>query len=635
MYHTAYLPFSMSAGSSLSCSAVAHTLLPVPWCLIDATFRFRQFTKHCKGEFGFAVIPVLTKLYLGPCNYLEACSCFHRYVLSGLSMALWHREHSPLGLMLLNQAMTALPLSPGVDSINATPARPGSSQSFSQARPVAFSPAHQQSQHYSQLPPNPSMRPVLQSQRQPSPAHMQQRRILAQQQQQPVRATQRPLHFTTSQAGSQVLTPQSSQTQRSSQAYQHSQAGQGSQAVQLQSSQAIQMSCSQDLLMLSDSSQLVQHNGRNAETRDNMLAQTTCGMHTNSSQGRPSSQLEQGSPAMPQIRLTQPFRDTFAWSEETQADPPLTVNAATDSQAMHQCTVQQGLLESAKQPVADPSVSEKPAQRGDAIGAAAAGPVQPSRLRMKMKSLAAAAAINNAESADYASAANSRQQDTSALPLSLSAPAADQSDHSGQHLANLPDDLNQPCSTEQAAAVEAGAEAAKAAASQAKQAMEAATAAQDECKTIAASAAAAATAAKEGQEAGHVETLSRITGVQGSCTILSSAVATLQSSCDIQAGKLSAVESTCQTVLGLLHALSAQTQQAVVALETCQVQQPAVTVLRLLESATQTSPVRVSHEAVQAELSPRITGPSPWGDKVLILLLVLCMQLGKASISCQ
>lgn len=554
-------------------------------------------------------------------------------------MALWYREHSPLGLMLLNQAMTALPMSPGVDSINGTPARLGSSHSFSQARPVAFSPAHQQSQHYGQLPPNCSMRPALQSQRQPSPAHMQQRRILAQQQQQqqPVRATQRPLHFTTSQAGSQVLTPQSSQTQRSSQAYQHSQAGQGSQAVQLQSSQAVQMSSSQDLLMLSDSSQLVQHNGRNAETCDNMLAQATCGMHTHSSQGRPSSQLEQGSQAMLQIRLTHPFQDTFEWSEETQADPPLTVNAATDVQAMHQCTVQQGSLESAKQPAADPSVTEKPAKRREAIvaAAAAAGPVPPSRLRMKMKSLAAAAAINNADAADYASLAHSRQQDTSALPLSLSAPAADQSDHSGQHLANLPDDLNQACSTEQAATMEAAAEAAKAAAAQVKQAVKAATAAQDECKAIAASAAAAATAAKEGQEARHVETLSRITGVQGSCTILSSAVATLQSSCDIQAGKLSAVESTCQTVLGLLHGLLAQTQQAVVALETCQVQKPAVTVLRCLESATQTSPVRVLHEAVQAELSPRITGPSPGGDKVLILLLVICMRLGKASVSCR
>ena len=465
---------------------------------------------------------------------------------------------------------------------------------------------------------------------------MQQRRVLAQQQQQqPIRATQRFLHFTASQAGSQALTPQSTQTQRSRQACQHSQAVQGSQGVQLQSIQGMQMSSSQDLLM--DGSQMAQPHGRNAETHDIMLAQTIGAMHTHSSQGLPSSQLEQGNQAMPRLHLTQPSQDTFAWSEETQADPPLTVNAAKDVQAVHHCTAQRGLLESTRQPAADPSAIDKPAQIGNAAVAAAAGPAPPtSRLRMKMKSLAAAAAINNAAAGDYASAGNSRQQDISALPLSLPAPAADQDDHSGQHLSNLPDDLNKSRSTEQAAAVEAAAEAAKAAAAQVKQALEAATAAQDECKAMAASApAAAATAGKEQQEARHIEALSKIAGIQGSCTTLSSAVATLQSSCDIQAAKVAAVESTCQTLLGLLHGLSAQTQQAVFAIQACQVQQPAVTVLRCLESATQTSPVRVMHEAVQAELSPMTTGLSPGGDQVLILLLVVCMHLAKASIPCQ
>ena len=381
------------------------------------------------------------------------------------------------------------------------------------------------------------------------------------------------------------------------------------------------MSSSQDLLV--DGNHLAQPGG-NTETRDWMLAQTTRGMHPHISQGLPSSQLEQGNQAMPHMYLTQPSPDTFAWSEETQADPPLTVNAATDAQAMHQCTVQQGFLETAKPPAADSSISEKPAQSGNAVvaAAAAAGPAPPSKLRMKMKSLAAAAAINSSEAANQASAADSRQQDNSALPLSLPAPAADQGDCSGQHLANLPDDLKTSCSTEQAAAAEAAAaaaaEAAKATAAQVKQALEAATAAQDECKAMVASATAAAKVDKENQEAKHVEALSRIAGVQGSCTTLSSAIDTLQSICDTQAANLSAVESTCQTLLGLLHGLSTQTQQAVAALETCQGQQPAVTVLRCLEIATQTSPVRVWHKAVQAELSPMTTGPSSGGDKVRI-----------------
>ena len=374
-----------------------------------------------------------------------------------------------------------------------------------------------------------------------------------------------------------------------------------------------------------DCSQLAQPNDRNAEAHDSMLAQTTCGMHTHISQGPPSSQLEQGNQAMPHMHLTQPSQDTFAWSEETQADPPLTVDAPSDARALHHCTVQQGLLESGKQPATDASVSAKSARSGSASVAAAAGPAPPSRLRMKMKSLAAAAAINNAEAANHGSAADSRQQGISALPLSLPAPVTDQGDHSGEHPANL--DLNRSRSTEQAAA----AEAAQAAAAQVKQALEAATATQDECKAMVASATAAAKAEKENQEAMHDEALSRIAGVQGSCTTLSSAVATLQSCCNTQAAKLSAVESTCQTLLGLLHGLLAQTQQAVVALEARQLQQPAVTVLRCLESATQTSPVKVLHQAVQAELSPKTTGPSPGAGKVCLLLTVPCMQFGKAS----
>lgn len=454
---------------------------------------------------------------------------------------------------------------------------------------------------------------------------MQQRHALAQQQ--PVRVTQRPLHFTTSQPSSQVLTPQSSQTQRISQAHQHSQAGQGSQGVQLQSSQGLQIASSEDLLM--EGSQMAQPgHGRTVKTHDTMLAQSTHGMHAHVSPGQPSSQLEQGSQAMPRMYLTQPSQDTFAWSDETQADPPLPANALTAAQAMHHSTAQQGSLAPTTQPSTDPSsASKKPVQSGNATVAAAAGDAPPSRLRMKMKRLAAAAAINNAAAADHALAADSRQRGIDALPSEFSpARAADQGDQAGEHLASLATNPNTSRSADAVeAAAEAAAEAAKAAAAQVQQALEAATAAQDACKAMAASSTAAATADKENQNARHDKVLSRIAGMQGSCTTLSSAVATLQSSCDTQAAKLSAVELTCETLLSLLHGLSAQTQQAVVALEAREVQQPVVTVLRCLESATQTSPVRVLHQAVQAELSPMTTGVT-FGAKQVPLVVASFMR---------
>ena len=371
-------------------------------------------------------------------------------------------------------------------------------------------------------------------------------------------------------------------------------------------------------------------------THDTMLAQTTRGMHAHISPGQPSSQLEQGCQAMPRTHLTQPSQDTLAWSEETQADPPLPANALTDDQAMHLCTMQQGLLQSAKQPAIDPgSISETPAQSGNATvaAAAAAGDPPPGRLRMKMKSLAAAAAINNAAAGDHGLAADSRQHDVDVLPSELSpARAADQGDQAGEHLANPLTNPNTARSADAAeAAAKAAAEAAKAAAAQVQQALEAATAAQDACKVMAASATAAATADKEELDTRQDEVLSKIEGMQGSCTTLSSAVVTLQSSCDTQAAKLSAVESTCQTLLSLLHGLSAQTQQAVVAVEARQVQQPAVTVLRCLESATQTSPVKVLHQSVQAELSPTPMDSLLGQIRYLWFLLVPCMRLGMAS----
>ena len=526
----------------------------------------------------------------------------------------------------------------GIDGTECTPVRPSSSQGFSQGRPVAFSPAYHEGRRYSQQPAGSSMRPLQSAPRHPSPGHMQmqQRQVLTQQK--PARAIQRPLQFTASQAASQSLTPQSSQTQRSSQAHQYTQAAQGSQGLQVQDSQE---------LMPTPGSQGMQ-------TEGTLAVHTTPGMYAQHSQNLPSSQQMQGSQGMPQMPLTKPSQDTVAWSEETQADPPFALAAA---QPYHHSTVQEGLLGSRHQSTHGNSAIIESAQTAGTCAAAAPA----SRLRMRMKSLAAATAINNAEAVNTeapVTAANSRQQGSSALPspaipvsdypadhraedqldhpaghLSdqdalplLASPALGQTSHPEDHPAELPADqpADRPAeySADQAAdvpakaAAQVAADAAKAAAEQVKQALAAAAAAQEECKTMAASAAAAATADKANQEARHAEVLTKTAGLQESCTMLWTALTSLQGSSDSQAAKLSAVESTCEALLGLMHGLSAQTQQAISAFQAQQVQQPVVTVLRCLESATQTSPVSLRHEAVQAQLPPLDTRLHPVSDKV-------------------
>lgn len=363
--------------------------------------------------------------------------------------------------------------------------------------------------------------------------------------------------------------------------------------------------------------QLEYSQGRHATT--SMHAQTSHAMHGHVSQSLPNSQLEQGDQAMPLRYLTQPSQDTVAWSEETQADPPIAAHALIDAQAEHHGTVQQDLLHSARHPGTGVSIPEEAAQQNSAVAAAAtAAAAPPSRLRMKMKTLAAAAAINNAEAANHASAVEGSKQDIGTSPMvSVSDLAPGLGCHLGGHAAA---EHAVARTAEQAAAAEASAEAAaeaaRAAAAQMKQALGAATAAQDECRAMAASAAAAASADKENQEGRHSQMLSKIAGIEGSCSALSSALVTLQGSSDAQAAKLSAVESACQTLLGLMHGLSAQTQQAVVAIEALQMHPPDVTVLRCLESATQTSPVSMRHEAVQADMAILTTGQSLVSQKV-------------------
>ncbi len=98
------------------------------------------------------------------------------------------------------------------------------------------------------------------------------------------------------------------------------------------------------------------------------------------------------SQGMPPMSMTQPSQDTVAWSEETQADPPILSQPPADQPYLAQQQQQQPLHQSEcfhqPQPItafeAGPDHSAKP------VGS------HTSRLLMKLKSRAAAEAINNA-----------------------------------------------------------------------------------------------------------------------------------------------------------------------------------------------------------------------------------------------
>ena len=305
------------------------------------------------------------------------------------------------------------------------------------------------------------------------------------------------------------------------------------------------------------------------------------------------SEAPQGSQGMPYMYLAQPSQDTVSWSEETQADPPLTTGPLADQQYMHQQPLQQSL----SQPVQGPGaymvpapVSYNPVHASDA---------QPSRLLMKIKSRAAAEAINNAVPS---LAVTNRQPDLPSLPsLPLAAPE------------ELAAEGKQTSTSEAAAtaASEATVAAATQAAEQTKQALAAAIAAQEECKAMATCTTAAAAAGKENEEARHTEVLAKVASVAEACTNLSSTMSTLQGVSSAYATKLCSVEATCQTLLGLMHGLAAQTEQALAAFQKPQLQQPAVTVLRCLDSCTQTSPVGMRHQSVQAAMVATRALPAP------------------------
>ena len=303
-------------------------------------------------------------------------------------------------------------------------------------------------------------------------------------------------------------------------------------------------------------------------------------------------QTLQSSQGVPPMFMTQPSQDTVAWSEETQADPPILSQPPADQPyfAQQQQQQQQPLHQSEGfhqlEPItaceAGPDHSAKP------VGS------HTSRLLMKLKSRAAAEAINNAVPSP---AASSKEPNLPALP-SMPTPAATRDDQTPQQSPSLLEAADKAASE---AAVAGATAAASEAAEQAKQAVTAAVAAQQDCKTMAAAAMAAVNADKENQQSRHVEVLQKITGVMQSCTDLSKSMAALQGVANAHATRLTTVESTCQALVGLMHGLASQTEQALVAFKTPQVPQPTTRVLRCLDNFTQTSPACMTHQGVQAE----------------------------------
>ncbi len=308
-------------------------------------------------------------------------------------------------------------------------------------------------------------------------------------------------------------------------------------------------------------------------------------------------QALQSSQGMAPMFMTQPSQDTVAWSEETQADPPILSQPPADQPYLAQQQKQQQQL-----PLHQPECFHQP----EPITAFEAGPdhsAKPvgshsSRLLMKLKSRAAAEAINNAIPSP---AESSKEPNMSALP-SMPIPAAIQDDQTPQQSRSLLEAADKAASEAAVAGATAAATAAASeAAEQAKQALTTAVAAQQDCKAMAAAAMAAASADNENQQSRHVEVLGKITGVMQSCADLSTSMAALQGVSTAHVTRLTTVESTCQSLVGLMHGLASQTEQALVAFKTPQAPQPTTRVLRSLDNFTQTSPACMTHQGVQAD----------------------------------
>ena len=320
-------------------------------------------------------------------------------------------------------------------------------------------------------------------------------------------------------------------------------------------------------------------------------------MTPQSSHGEPQGgQALPTSQGMPPMFMTQPSQDTVAWSEETQADPPILSQPSADQQYLTQQQQQQ--QQHQQLPLHQSGCFHQPEpitafETGPDRSAKPAGS-HPSRLLMKLKSRVAAEAINNAVPSP---AASSKEPNLPALP-SMPIPAATRDDQPPQQSPSLLEAADQAASE---AAVAAATAAASEAAEQAKQAVTAAVAAQQDCKAMAATAMAAASADKENQQSRHDEVLEKMTGVMQSCADLSTSMAALQGVSNAHATRLTTVDSTCQVLVGLMHGLASRTEQALVAFKTPQVPQPTTRVLRCLDNFTQTSPACMTHQGVQAD----------------------------------
>ena len=309
---------------------------------------------------------------------------------------------------------------------------------------------------------------------------------------------------------------------------------------------------------------------------------------------------------------TQPSQDTVAWSEETQADPPILSQPSADQPYLAQQQQQQQQLprhqsECFHQPEPITALEAGPDGSAKPVGS------HPSRLLMKIKSRAAAEAINNAVPSP---AASNKEPNLSSLP-SMPIPAATQDDQTPQQSPSLLQAADKAASEAAVAGATAAATAAASeAAEQAKQAVTAAVAAQQDCKAMAAAAMAAASADKENQQSRHVEVLERMTGVMQSCADLSTSMAALQGTSDVHVTRLTTVESTCQAMVSLMHGLASQTEQTLAAYKTSQVPQPTTRVLRCLDNFTQTSPACMTHQGVQAD--PAMLGTAVHAARTLV-----------------
>lgn len=286
---------------------------------------------------------------------------------------------------------------------------------------------------------------------------------------------------------------------------------------------------------------------------------------------QPQLQVPRSSQPVHQLALTQPSQDTFP--DETQADHP--------TFAVSSSAVPAGQLV-ATIPHHRQAVSTAISEQETPDNAATPSSGQnPSRLLMKIKSRAAAAAISNAATAPLAAI----MQDTATSPLLFpTTSCAQQTDATAESM---------PLSTE--------------AAEQLQQAVAAAQAAQHECKTLAAAAIAACNniAAQDDMQAA---TKAEVSAAAKACADLNTALECLHDASDLHSSRLSSVEASCHSMLEAVQRLVADTKTGFTALSAQQAAHFSKPVPLSLEQFTQTAATASRHtQAVQVEL-PLLSG---------------------------